>query len=293
MKRLLIVLLCIFVLSSCEKPPIDTSIYTADNPYIEEDIKLTGDESLSSLVSFGMGYTVVPLSKKINIMSEYEGLSVYIVTKKSSKSYYWEDGEKHIVYTDTKVEIKDKILGNGETYNNIKVGDKLNLMEYFSKSPTGEIWSSFTEARKTTVSFAMQTNRFESGFRDNSIHVLSSTINEMVYGTIDYITEMPPLLKFDTDYLLVIEELYCFEMEDKMLIDYIELDASQFIGKYVKYLAYELNQSAYDNALNDLQNYQAKNGEDRYKKYIRNSGVGHYNKMVVDAWETYGDRVTE
>ena len=134
MKRLLIVLLCIFVLSSCEKTPIDTSIYTADNPYIEEDIKLTGDESLSSLVSFGMGYTVVPLSKKINIMSEYEGLSVYIVTKKSSKSYYWEDGEKHIVYTDTKVEIKDKILGNGETYNNIKVSETnscLQLQIYF------------------------------------------------------------------------------------------------------------------------------------------------------------------
>jgi hypothetical protein len=290
MKRLLIAILAILMLSSCEKPPIDTSIYTADNPYVEENIRLTNDESLSSLVGMDRGGVYPDL--QYFIKNFYD--TVYIVRKKSSKSYYWEDGGKHIIYTDTVLEIKDKISGDSTNYNNTNIGDELRIVEYFSKSPNGEIWSSLTKARASTVVFALKSDRFE-GIPGNGIDVLSSSISTsgIIYGTIDHKTEMAPLLKFDTDYLLVIEEKYFFEEGDKLLVDSIELESSQFVGKYIKYAAYELNETVYNVSRNELQTFKTENGEERYNVYIKNVGDFRYKKLVVDAWETYGNRVTE
>ncbi len=313
MKRISIILLaCLFLLSSCDRsespnpdnvppidqtPPTDTSIYTAENPYVLENIRLTDEESLAAINEhFGLGLAATSIERFITLISK-DDYSAIVIRKTSSKSYYWEEGERHIIYTDSVVEIKDKISGKGENYDKMEIGNDLHLIEFFSKSPTGEIWGSYADNRRDNgVVFLHKTTEHYAGVRAEGINVLSSAgVIKTESGTvIDYYTEMSPILKFDTDYLVILSDAYYyFSGDDKLVVDYVELESSQFLGSYVKFRAYEFSKEAHDIASDYLQNLKNTLTEERYKLYLSNDGLAHYNQIVYDAWETYGDRVTE
>lgn len=272
MKRLLILFFCtLFLLSSCKTPAIDTSIYTSEKPYVVNNISLEDDIcNMSTIYAIHGTGPLKSLKEKLSGYAEIAGnkYTVCVARKVSSKSYYWESGENIVAYTDTIITVRAKIAGYGIKYEDLNVGDTIHIVESFAESPTNEI--SFSE-------ISIIRNRYVGNNLDTSVR---NDYNCMFWN------EKPPVMKFDTDYLVILDADYYVQYADYSCVrgepscmDTVEISTvpvDGLEGACTKYLAYELSRSAY------LEQQKCAVNECNHEPT-----QCHYYRMVKEAWQTY------
>lgn len=209
------------------------------------------------------------LNEKLSGFAEIAGNEyiVCVARKVSSKSYYWESGENIVAYTDTIITVRAKIAGGGIKYEDLSIGDTLHIVECFAESPTSEI--SFSE-------ITLKRNKY------NGIDQKTEVLNNYNCMWVNY--EKVPVMKFDTDYLVILDTDFYVEyadyLYDSSCMDNVEISTvpvDGLAGAYATYLAYELSRSAYLKA-QDCTNHLPCPHE---------PSQCYYYQMVREAWKTY------
>lgn len=288
MKRMFICTLSIFLLltvifssSACS----EKVKYNANNPFVVENARIPEmfyDTPVNEgIVGYGLD---APLSVEGRIeqyKSEAEnGCSILLVKKTSSKSYYCEDKQGNIefIYTDTVMEILGAVDGDGEKHLTYTSGGEIHLLEMFALDPELELYigvSQYPFGRFIIYTYeaGAQNLPIISGYTNKYKDLLSDTQNTENIKK----DTVAPFLRFDSTYLLFIDERWC--LDDELSVNYIPHNKGQ--GMYVKYQAFELSENAYKNAVRLLDSgyYEG--------EYLYKDPYGDYIYTVKQAYEYF------
>lgn len=267
--------------------------YTLESPYITQNVDMEDEMArlpLSGryLVKFCVGDIERNAIINQNILLQ--------VRKQSSDSYYWEQDGNIMFFTDTALLITDKILGDGsDYYNNLNIGDTIRVMEYYGFDPNGNFFGALRNDPENKYPY-------KKLYKISKPFVFATNIPRNQSGVLNQLTiwdfpesdiYMPPYIKSDTDYIIMLDTKYLIDNEEKKVYIYeiysnkrteneipYELCKNIFCYKQV----FELSERAYDTAKINL-NYE--------EVSCTYSCSDNYDQYVIQVWEKYGDRVNE
>ena len=239
------------------------SIYTEENPYVTENYYPEVNQHTFEIDYYpsypefaAPNYT--SLEEKIEQMEE--GYMALIVRKTSSKSYAWcsvKGSQRATGYTDSTIEVQRKIAGSGEKYEALNIGDELSIIEAYS------------------ILFGDSVSVFDDEYKFNRNGLEHEEIYDNLFSKY---REQPPLLKFDTDYLVIL--FLDYQEGDEFYCGSSLVESEKLVGKYIKFYAYQFNAESASTANRIIENsrYNPKNME----KY--------YYKMITEAWDLYREK---
>lgn len=281
MRRIILIIYSVLLLfSSC-----DSREYTRSHPYVQNNYKLTTDESEISLIG-GFDRNIYSWSFERKLEEIEDGYLVLVVKKTKSESYFWRLNERGCAYTLSTLNIVRKIAGTGDKYDALNIGDTIDIFEPYGISPEGKVYSVHS------LSYDKE------GYLGLWYEPLSEKPQNVghLYELAMTSFEIAPLLKFDTEYVVILYKEF-LAGEEMFINDYL-INPTPILGRYVKYYAYELSEKAYQRSVSRLENplksYDSTNSYAGTILDITNlNTMAHYDKMVKEVWETYGNRVTE
>ncbi len=300
MKRFIVlILITIMIFTSCASK-IDTSQFTEDNPYITENYEINEDmskvplEEVNNLYSFSR-----PTSDVMNYFKR-ENLMTFRIKKQSSKSYYWETEGKIFFFTNTELEILDKINGDGsEYYENIKLSDTIRVLEYYTVDPNGNFlsankgWSNLDDSIFEKSPYnkfpykIMRDNNYKFSYRIYQNDTFS--VYPLTYRFMDTDVFPRPHIKSNTEYILCLNNTGLISNE--LYINGAQIPYELTKGVFYNVNLYELSELAYQKAMSTVEKYGSyEEFENSFNSSFANS-YDEYNRVILKIWELYGDRV--
>lgn len=267
------------MLFSCQD---STDRYTQKRPYISKNAVGPGaanESCIESLISYynrwrgnryDLGY-YMPLSEKLQYISEHRdsGIVVIIGRKKSSRSYYWtqsyNDNVSDYGYTDSVIEIKEILAHNSSEFENWKAGDTVNIIEAFAMSPDNQYTFDNYDGNSPYINYK-DGEKISKGFKTTTASVISSEYDNLI--------------------ILVRKA----ENVSSVYVDGAQLDKEKFSDRYVSYFSYLLTPNA---AKSEYYPERIFEGFDFKNETTGLNSYAIHCMGTYEAWETYGNRVTE
>ena len=234
--------------------PCDTSKYTREDPFIEENFVITEDTTRLPFDNYYYHWQQYETSEQYFDSYVKNSEVVVCAVKDSSDSYYWEEDGEKILYTVTEMKITRKISGMGGYYNSLNVGDTVKILEYYSVDPNG----------------CFMTHYYRFSDAD-----YTEAINYMMLGDRGQ-WAAHPFVKSDTEYFMHLNIEFLINSEDKKVSlpklnvpedetsgngrdffkDFYYIPHENIEGVFCYAPHYELSESAYNKAKQNLSQYE-------------------------------------
>ena len=254
---LILIWLTIILLSSCtNNKKTETSVYSAEKPYVVENAVISNEQSRYPL-NTGINSNLITLLNEIDNIDintvfpetcgdlgcSHDGM-ILNVTKVHSNSYYWfdQDNEQEIAFTYTELKVNSKISGSGTRYAEAKTGDIIGVIEYFGYSPDGRFGCNYEFIP-------------ESAVKEKLFSVILNISPEPLhpkpmasYSLVDSPAVMSPLMKMNHDYIIFLYEDYFLTDSNNLIVNGSVVPKDYSVNSYARFHVFELSEEAYETA---------------------------------------------